>query len=422
MAASFPNSLKTWTPVVDNVTNAQASDINTLYDEVTAIETKLREGADGKILSISSGVPTWIDPATSLNVNIETLTGNKTLTENDALYQILNLNGTARDLILPTGTNKCKMFFISNATPPYQTGTLTVKYNSTTISVVEGYISQFAQFYWNGTTWLPGDGSSISFITGYGAKGRATAVVVGKNALSNCGYQDLGGVSIGEGANSTVAWDPGVSVGRGSNGAGNGSYAGGAACGTGANAYDYGASLGHYAVSTGSGTSLGYGTNSNSKNAAIAKGMYSKCERWNEEWKCSDVVATNKYGTSYLNWHGETTNDTATEIFLGGTSNQRAILIANSAYMFDINLIAYCNAGTKGKTIKIQGGIRRGGSNNTSLIGTPVITTISEDGTTNYNITITADDTNESLKLTVTGVAGETVRWNASGILSECRF
>lgn len=39
--ASYPGAVKTWTSVIDNASEVVAADINTLYDEVTAIETEL---------------------------------------------------------------------------------------------------------------------------------------------------------------------------------------------------------------------------------------------------------------------------------------------------------------------------------------------------------------------------------------------
>lgn len=41
MAASFPTSAKTWTPVVDNVDDILAEHINEAYSEIIAIETNL---------------------------------------------------------------------------------------------------------------------------------------------------------------------------------------------------------------------------------------------------------------------------------------------------------------------------------------------------------------------------------------------
>jgi hypothetical protein len=42
MAASFPTSVKSWTPVVDDTDTVDAADINGLYDEIIAIENYLK--------------------------------------------------------------------------------------------------------------------------------------------------------------------------------------------------------------------------------------------------------------------------------------------------------------------------------------------------------------------------------------------
>lgn len=42
MAASFPGSTKTWTPVADNTDEIMASHVNDLYEEVIAVENALR--------------------------------------------------------------------------------------------------------------------------------------------------------------------------------------------------------------------------------------------------------------------------------------------------------------------------------------------------------------------------------------------
>jgi hypothetical protein len=42
MAASFPGSVKSWTPVVDNVTAVLAAHVNEAYDEIIAIENQVK--------------------------------------------------------------------------------------------------------------------------------------------------------------------------------------------------------------------------------------------------------------------------------------------------------------------------------------------------------------------------------------------
>jgi hypothetical protein len=60
-------------------------------------------------------------------------------------------------------------------------------------------------------------------------------------------------------------------------------------------------------------------------------------------------------------------------------------------------------------------GIRRDGSNNTSLIGS--VQTLGTDqsaGSPSWTFALTADDTNEALQLEVTGAASETIQWRAT--------
>jgi hypothetical protein len=481
MAASFPNSLKTWTPVVDTVTDMLGSQINTLYDEVTAIETKLREGDDGKFLGISSGVPTWQN-VVSESTNVETLSTTKTLVATDATWQFLNPNGASRDINLPTGSASCFKFYFKN------TGAtdfnLVIKYSSTTLITVR-YNSSIVCMVWNGTTWIAtgfnttvnlgnssyaigsgvaiGDGTVVPGGTGvaigknssandrtvaigesinaqasgqtygqigigYSATINSYGIAIGYTSKSN--YNNYGGTAIGYNAkggnaNNTSSYATvggGVSLGAYS-GADSGSGDPGVSIGSNANGTSTGVALGHYSLATGYGVGLGARTNTNSKNYAIAKGFYSKCERWNEEWKCSDGASTNKYGNGNLNWHGVTTDVTETEIFLGGTSNQRATVLASSAFMFKFTVIAYNVTDNVGSTWNIMGGIKRDASNNTSLIGSVSKTQTSFDvAGAAWDVTVTADDTNEALKVTVTGAAGKTIRWNIHAITSEVRF
>lgn len=44
---SYPSAIKTWTPLVDGVDEAEAANVNTAYDEITAIETKLGVNVQG---------------------------------------------------------------------------------------------------------------------------------------------------------------------------------------------------------------------------------------------------------------------------------------------------------------------------------------------------------------------------------------
>ena len=50
MSASYPTSIKTWTPVVDDTDKVLAAHINELYEEVIALETSVA----GEVLNITS--------------------------------------------------------------------------------------------------------------------------------------------------------------------------------------------------------------------------------------------------------------------------------------------------------------------------------------------------------------------------------
>jgi hypothetical protein len=115
-------------------------------------------------------------------------------------------------------------------------------------------------------------------------------------------------------------------------------------------------------------------------------------------------------------WGGQTTNDTATVLNLDATATNRFNIAANTALAVDILLIAR-RSDTADKWLVARRflGIRRDGSNNTSLIGAvQTLGTDQSDGSPSWSFTLTADDTNEALQLEVTGAASETVQWRAT--------
>ena len=61
MSASFPTSVKNFTPVVDGVDYPQATQVNQAYDEITAIEEQLKNGIDFDVtingaLTVTGGI------------------------------------------------------------------------------------------------------------------------------------------------------------------------------------------------------------------------------------------------------------------------------------------------------------------------------------------------------------------------------
>ena len=286
---------------------------------------------------------------------------------------------------------------------------------------------------------------------GYGAVSAYYAVSIGRTAVTAnygvaIGYNataiDGQGVAIGSIANGylngtaigyqAVANDYGVSVGQQASSQTSGSAVGyqaqgqsyGAALGSQAQAQSYGVAVGMYSYAVNYGVALGHRANCNNLDKAVALGYYSKAERYREMVKSADGASVCKQSWSMVNWYGDTTNATATELLLGGTAAQRCILLSNSAIQFVIQIIAGVTAAGDTSSWTISGAIKCGATAaTTALVGTPVVTMTGQDaGAAAWAVAVTADTTNGALKLTVTGQSATTIRWNATATLSEMRF
>lgn len=115
---------------------------------------------------------------------------------------------------------------------------------------------------------------------------------------------------------------------------------------------------------------------------------------------------------------GQTTNATQTEIFLSNAANVRATIPANTAYAFETRVVARSSTGADLASFRRSGIIKRDGSNNTALVGS--VQTVGTDIGSNaggapagWAVLIDADDTNESLRVQVTGAAATTINWLA---------
>ncbi len=110
-----------------------------------------------------------------------------------------------------------------------------------------------------------------------------------------------------------------------------------------------------------------------------------------------------------------TTDATPTVLNIFATASNRPTVPAKAAWMFKVHLIAHTSTGTyRVAAWDITGVIARDGSNNTLIVGTPTVTqTVNESTWITTDPTVTADDTNESLAITVTGLAATTIRWTA---------
>jgi hypothetical protein len=119
---------------------------------------------------------------------------------------------------------------------------------------------------------------------------------------------------------------------------------------------------------------------------------------------------------SCVYWGGETTNATPLILNLDATATNRFTIAASTALAVDIMLVAR-RSDTQDKWLVARRflGIRRNGSNGTSLIGSvQTLGTDQSEGSPTWTFALTADDTNEALQLEVTGAASETVQWRAT--------
>lgn len=119
-----------------------------------------------------------------------------------------------------------------------------------------------------------------------------------------------------------------------------------------------------------------------------------------------------------------TTDATPTELAPNTNPVNRITMLANRVMSFETTITARRQASTDSAVFVRRGLINRDNSNNTTLIGS--VQTIGTDIGSNagappagWSVAITADDTNEALKIEVTGAAATNIRWVAHTRLVE---
>jgi hypothetical protein len=126
------------------------------------------------------------------------------------------------------------------------------------------------------------------------------------------------------------------------------------------------------------------------------------------------VIVDNTYNaavdyTMYV-LYATTSNATQTELFLNSSST-RISLPANTTMMFEADVVGRSSTGAKHCAFRLQGVIDRT-SSSTAIIGT-VNETIIAETEESWVATATADDTNDTVVIKVTGEVGTTIRWTA---------
>lgn len=176
--------------------------------------------------------------------------------------------------------------------------------------------------------------------------------------------------------------------------------------------------IGQFATASGSASmAIGRATNTNSFDRSNTFGNYARSRRYGTTrfhlgTTTSTTDATNpSQNKEWATWNGTTANDTITEIFLRGVASNRCVLQAKNVIAFKGQAVAFKSDYTGSAVFSIEGMIKRDGANNTTLVG-HTKTKSHSDGTGNtVDLTISADDTNESLRVQVTGNASETWTW-----------
>jgi len=118
------------------------------------------------------------------------------------------------------------------------------------------------------------------------------------------------------------------------------------------------------------------------------------------------------YATHRYVLHGETTDATETEIFVGGVSNSRIPVGANTTVSADIQMIAR-RTDVTGESAGWNLKVACDNFNGTVADSGNVYEIIVHTDDANYLVDARSDDTNDSLNIYVTGVAGKSISWAA---------
>jgi hypothetical protein len=113
---------------------------------------------------------------------------------------------------------------------------------------------------------------------------------------------------------------------------------------------------------------------------------------------------------------GTTTGNTETEIFVGGISNTRIDISANTTVAYDIVVVARRTDTTGFSAAFNLKGVIDNFSGTVADVGSLYENILARDDS-NYLVDARADDANNSLNIYVTGVAGHTINWTAKTTL-----
>jgi hypothetical protein len=117
---------------------------------------------------------------------------------------------------------------------------------------------------------------------------------------------------------------------------------------------------------------------------------------------------------------GTTNNDTETEIFVGGVSNSRVGVAANSTVMYSVDIVARrTDSDGIGAGYNFKGVIDNN-AGTVADVGNLYEVIIAEDNTA-LVADVGADATNDTIYVKVTGISGHTYRWVATLTTTEAK-
>jgi hypothetical protein len=426
VSADIPNNAANTTGTASNVTStvaaANGGTGQTTYtkgDLLTAPGgaslNKLAVGTDGQVLTAdaasTNGVKWAAAAGGSETVNIETITATRTLTVGtDSTYQVLLPSGATRivNMIVTGPPATGSKFTIRNASVTDAVRDLTVQSGGTQIDTISRGAKK--TYIFDGTNWVgysigAGEGTSdIGTVLGRRANiAFAAAVAIGDRSSATADTSTAVGALSFAGSTSATA----IGASASSSGGTQGTAIGASSVTSAADAVAVGTAS---SVSAAKGVALGRSASVTAV-GGIAKGFSITVSRAFEESAGASAAANNARYSDFP-YSAQTTNATATEIFLGATASNRLTIAAGRAIGFRMNVVAYSTTDTIGRVWRIEGGIKNVGGT-TSLIGTVSKTSIADDGadSLNWDVTVTADDTNDSLKIAVTGSTSKTINW-----------
>lgn len=342
-------------------------------------------------------------------VNNETLSGNKTLVWwTDKPIQNLTTWASNRTVNITTWS-EWQYFQIRNNNIASSTNYIIVQVSA--VEVARLYSWTYIELWYNWTSWMTNWISS----TTSGAWG-SRIMVWNMNQVSNTNWIALWLGNI-------VSWNNWVSIWWGNAGGVNSqvlfwsnnsaSWSSWAVIGI-ANTQSWnGANVfwDNNTVSWQNDLALWRSNHTNLKYWSIAYWYYSRAEN---AW---DSVRHIETGSTFPNiakvvdngYYRALTNNTQTEIFLFSVNNERYVIPARTICNFKLYCAMILDTSHIAKAYEISWSIKRDNSNNTSIVWTITKTTISSDTwTESWDIIVTADDTNEALKIEAIGNA----TWN----------